>query len=77
MVKADIPKAVGGYLSEVMQVELTHFLGRQPYERVEEGTNHRKSSYPRNFTLEGHRRSWGESTPGPEREISDTGHFQE
>jgi len=53
MVKADMPKAVGGYLSEVMQVELTRFLGRKPYERVEEESNHRNGSYPRNFTLKG------------------------
>ena len=37
-----------------MQLELTRFLGRQPYERVEaEETNHRNGSYPRNFTLKG------------------------
>jgi len=54
MVKADMPKAVGGYLSKVMQVELTRFLGREPYERVEEGEpNHRNGSYPRSFTLKG------------------------
>ena len=53
MVKTDMPKAVGGYLSEVMQIELTRFLGRQPYERVEEESNHRNGSYPRNFTLKG------------------------
>lgn len=54
MIKADVPKAMGGYLSEVMQVELTRFLGRQPYERVEEGeSNHRNGAYPRNFTLKG------------------------
>jgi putative transposase len=34
MVKADMPQAVGGYLSEIMRLELTKFLGRQPYERV-------------------------------------------
>ena len=53
MVKADMPKVVGGYLSDVMQIELTRFLGRQPYERVGEETNHRNGSYPRNFTLKG------------------------
>jgi putative transposase len=53
MVKTDMPKAVGGYLSQVMQIELTRFLGRQPYERVEEEANHRNGSYPRNFTLKG------------------------
>jgi putative transposase len=53
MVKTDMPKAVGGYLRDVMQIELTRFLGRQPYERVEEESNHRNGSYPRNFTLKG------------------------
>ena len=53
MVKADIPQAVGGYLSEMMRLELTKFLGRQPYERAEEESNHRNGSYPRRFTLKG------------------------
>ncbi len=52
MVKTEVPKVVGDYLSQVMQVELTRFLGRQPYERVGEGeSNHRNGSYPRNITL--------------------------
>jgi len=29
-----------------MQVELTRFLGRKPYERMEEEANHRNGSYP-------------------------------
>jgi putative transposase len=53
MVKTDIPQAVGGYLSEIMRLELTKFLGRQPYERADEETNHRNGSYPRRFTLKG------------------------
>ena len=54
MIRADIPKAVGGYLSEVMQIELTRFLGREPYERGEtEYSDHRNGSYPRSFTLKG------------------------
>ena len=53
MVKADMPQAVGGYLSEIMRLELTKFLGRQPYERTEEESNHRNGSYPRRFTLKG------------------------
>jgi len=36
-----------------MQVELTRFLGRKPYERMEEEANHRNGSYPRNFALKG------------------------
>jgi putative transposase len=52
MVKTDLPKVIGNYLSEVMQVELTRFLGRQPYERIEDGEpNHRNGSYSRSLTL--------------------------
>ena len=36
MVRADMAKVVGGYLSDIMQVELARFLGRKPYERMEE-----------------------------------------
>jgi len=53
MVKADMPQAVGGYLSEIMRLELTKYLGRQPYERAEDESNHRNGSYPRRFTLKG------------------------
>ena len=54
MIKADMPKAVGGYLREVMQLELTRFPGRKPYERAEvKESNHRNGSYSRNFTLKG------------------------
>jgi putative transposase len=53
MIKTNIPKAVGGYLSEIMRLELTRFLGRKPYERVEDESNHRNGSYPRNFALKG------------------------
>jgi len=53
MVRADVPKVVGEYLSDIMQVELTRFLGRKPYERMEEEANHRNGSYPRNFALKG------------------------
>jgi NAD(P)-dependent dehydrogenase (short-subunit alcohol dehydrogenase family) len=37
-----------------MEMELTHFLGRKPYERKEEeDPNHRNGSYDRSFTLKG------------------------
>jgi len=52
-VKADMPQVMGGYLSEMMRLELTKFLGRQPYERMEEESNHRNGSYPRRFALKG------------------------
>ena len=50
MVRTTMPKVVGRYLSDLIPVELTCFLGRKPYERVEE-VNHRNGSYPCNFTL--------------------------
>jgi putative transposase len=53
MVRADMPQVVGGYLSDIMRLELTRFLGRQPYERVEDGSNHRNGSYQRRFALKG------------------------
>jgi putative transposase len=53
IVKANMPQAVGGYLSEIMKLELTKYLGRQPYERAEEESNHRNGSYSRYFTLKG------------------------
>jgi putative transposase len=52
MVKTEVPKVIGDYLSGVMQAELTRFLGRQPYERADsEEPNHRNGTYPRSFTL--------------------------
>ena len=35
MIRVEIRENVGGYLSELMKVELTRFLGRESYERVE------------------------------------------
>lgn len=52
MVRLEMPKAVGDYLSDMMKVELTRFLGRQPYERAED-SNHRNGSYERCFGLKG------------------------
>jgi putative transposase len=54
MIRMDIRDNVGQYLSKLMEMELTHFLGREPYERREqEDPNHRNGSYDRNFTLKG------------------------
>jgi len=53
MIRANVRETVGEYLSGLMDVELTQFLGRQRYERVEGQTNHRNGSYPRGFTLKG------------------------
>jgi len=36
-----------------MDMELTHFLGREYYEHGQGKVNHRNGSYPRKFTLKG------------------------
>ena len=33
MMRVNVKESVGRYLSELMDLELTHFLGRDPYER--------------------------------------------
>jgi putative transposase len=53
MIRANVQESVGQYLSKLMDVELTHFLGRGHYERREGESNHRNGSYPREFTLKG------------------------
>ena len=53
MVRKEMPKAIGDYLSEMMKLELTRFLGRQPYQRAPVAPNHRNGSYPRSFALKG------------------------
>ena len=53
MIRANVKETVGQYLSELMDVELTEFLGRERYERIEGETNHRNGSYARGFTLKG------------------------
>jgi len=53
MIRTDIRETIGQYLSGLMDAELTHFLGRKPYERLEGDVNHRNGSYGRNFTLKG------------------------
>jgi putative transposase len=53
MIRLDIREIVGKYLTTMMNAELTHFLGREPYVRVAEAANHRNGSYGRGFTLKG------------------------
>jgi len=54
MIRVDVRESVGRYLSEMMNVELSDFLGREPYERKEDGqSNYRNGSYGRRFTLKG------------------------
>jgi putative transposase len=53
MIRCDIRETVGDYLTAMMNAELTHFLGRKPYERGGNDGNHRNGSYGRDFTLKG------------------------
>lgn len=53
MIRVNVKETVGRYLSELMDSELTEFLGRERYERVEGKANHRNGSYGRHFTLKG------------------------
>jgi len=53
MIRVDVRQSVSEYLSDLMSTELTHFLGRKAYERIEGEVNHRNGSYPREFTLKG------------------------
>lgn len=53
MIRVNVRESVGQYLSALMDNELTHFLGRERYERSEGESNHRNGSYPRDFTLKG------------------------
>ncbi len=49
--RQEIRETTGQYLSELIKMELTDFLGRRPYERCKGNRNHRNGSYHRNFTL--------------------------
>lgn len=53
MIRLDIREVVGDYLTAMMNAELTHFLGRDPYVRNAGDVNHRNGSYGRGFTLKG------------------------
>ena len=53
MIRANVQETVGKYLSTLMDVELTEFLGRDRYERSEGAVDHRNGSYGRKFTLKG------------------------
>jgi putative transposase len=53
MIRTNVKESVGHYMSELMETELTDFLGRNRYERIEGKSNHRNGSYPRKYTLKG------------------------
>jgi putative transposase len=53
VIRVNVKERVGEYLSELMDLELSHFLGRGRYERCQGQSNHRNGSYGRHFTLKG------------------------
>lgn len=53
MIRDNVRQSVGEYLSELMSLELTSFLGRGWYERGDGDANHRNGSYGRRYTLKG------------------------
>jgi len=53
MIRVELRENVGEYLSKLMDMELTRFLGRERYEHRQGVIDHRNGSYGRNFTLKG------------------------
>ncbi len=53
MVSMNVQKEVGNYLTNLMDAELTHHLGRKRYERASGITNHRNGRYSRKFCIKG------------------------
>jgi putative transposase len=53
MIRVQIRENVGEYLSRLMDIERTQFLGRERYEHGQGDVNHRNGTYPRNITLKG------------------------
>ncbi|MDY6855024.1 MAG: transposase [Thermodesulfobacteriota bacterium] len=51
IIRVDIRDSIGEYQSKLMDMELTHFLGREPYEHSQRDVNHRNGSYDHNLTL--------------------------
>ena len=53
MIRFNVREEVGHYLSKLMEMELTRFLGRERYKRKGITCNHRNGGYHRRFTLKG------------------------
>ena len=53
MIRETVKENVGQYLTELMETEMSHFLGRARYQRIDGKHNHRNGSYHRNYTLKG------------------------
>lgn len=54
MIRYNVRESVGQYLSELMESELTFYIGRERYERrIGDEVNYRNGGYKRQFTLKG------------------------
>jgi len=53
MIRFIVQEEMGKYLSNLMDVEMTHFLGRAPYERKRSHLHYRNGGYGRHFTFKG------------------------
>lgn len=54
MIRYNVRESVGQYLSELMEAELTFYIGRERYERRGSGeVNYRNGGYNRRYTLKG------------------------
>ena len=53
MATMNVQKDVGDYLTNLMRAELTHYLGRDEYERSKGEANHRNGSYPPALCIKG------------------------
>lgn len=53
MIRETVKENVGQYLTELMDTEMSHFLGRARYQRIDGKHNHRNGSYHRNYALKG------------------------
>jgi putative transposase len=51
IMRLDIKKIAGDYLSSLMKSEIAIHLNRRRYERCGDGVNHRNGYYPRRFTV--------------------------
>ena len=53
MIRSETRENVGEYLSKLIEIELTKYLGREYYEHGKGDVNHRNGSYSRSFTMKG------------------------
>jgi len=53
MIRSETRENVGEYLSKLIEIELTKFLGREYYEHSKGDVNHRNGFYSRSFTMKG------------------------